>query len=391
MSPRGTFSHSRAQALPAAIPTAVPGQGPSRAPRSRRRMAGRIATWVAGIAAWSALEFTPWLGWGMSTLLPSTKAQIVAATVTPAAMIVAVLVGEQWHGRGRRYPPELVALIWGLGISMLLIAPPVGRGGGHSVAGDIAPALVFTTYGSYVVLFGLLWFLARRDDTGWAAGKRVPRSLARRGLGTTPEPLATARRIPRWRFAALAAVLPFTVVTVAVGVGVTHGDPLNPDVEIAIVPVPALAGTSLEPRVSTAELRELAALEPSLVAGELTDGQPMTRGWLVRGRTEPRPGSPGVFSISLTVSELGPDADLTAARARMAAAADGERLAEGWLPAFKQPDAAAALDGSTLFVLRMGDDSGTEATRTAQLQTLTAELTADRRAAIVEATDPERR
>ena len=372
-------------------PAALPPE-PPRAPRSRRRTAGKVVAWAVGIAAWIALEFTPWLGWGLSTLLPSTRAQIVAGTVPSAAMIVAALVGERWHARGQRYPPELVALLWGLGITMLLIAPPVGRGGGHSVAGDIVPALVFTTYGSYVVLFGFFWLLLRRDDARWAAARaRVPRRLRRRGLGTVPEPLAPARQIPRWRFAALAAVLPLVLVSVAVGIGLTRGDPLNPEVTIAVVPVPALDGTSLEPRVSTAELLELAALEPTLIADQLTDGQPMDRGWQVHGRTEPTPDSPEVFDISLTVSELGSDADLDAARARMLAAADGEQLSEGWLPAFRQPDAAAALDGSLLFVLRMDDDYGTETTRTARLQTLVAELTADRRAAIAEATDPELR
>jgi hypothetical protein len=74
----------------------------------------------------------------------------------------------------------------------------------------------------------------------------------------------------------------------------------------------------------------------------------------------------------------------------MRAAADGEHLPEGWLPAFRQGDVAAVLDGRTPLVLRAGKGNG-HPEGAVQLRALTVALTAERRAALTAATRPVRR
>jgi len=67
-----------------------------------------------------------------------------------------------------------VAFICGLLGTMLLIAGPVGRGGGHCVTVDLVPALAFTTDGSSVASFACRG--ARLAGTSQEVRVSTPRS-----------------------------------------------------------------------------------------------------------------------------------------------------------------------------------------------------------------------
>ena len=151
--------------------------------------------------------------------------------------------------------------------------------------------------------------------------------------------------------------------------------------------VAELAGTSVQPRVSTTDLTEEASIEPALLVSELTDGQPVDRMWAAAVRTRSAPGVPENTTAILTVAVLDPGADLAATAGRMTAAAEGAPSVADWVPAFDRADALAVLDDDVVLVLRVRD-GGTAAQRTAAARVLAGELTAARRAALVTATDP---
>ena len=332
---------------------------------------------LACFAAYLTLTFTTYTAWGLAALLPSTTAQLAAAAVGPLVIVLATLVGERAHARDERYPSSAFAALTGALVAMLLVAPPPGRGAGWSALVDHVPVLLFTTYGAYVALFLLF---------AWLTVRKVAR-LDALDDDVVAEP-AGFPRAGRRRTAVLAACLPLAVVAVAVPAGVRTGDPLYPELQQVSLTVPELDGSSLDERVSTVELKGMTALEPSFVADALTDGQPMERGWEIAARTAATPAAPMWSTVFITVSELADDADPDAAAAHLRAAAEGDPpLPEGWLAPFTQPDAAAVLDGDFLVVLRV-NGGGTHASRTTLVRTLAGELTAQRWAALVDATDP---
>ena len=342
--------------------------------------AAKVLAVLACFTVYLTLTFTTYMAWGLAALLPSSSAQLAAAAVGPLVIVLGAVVGERAHARKEQYPWWAFAAMLGALVAMLLIAPPPGRGAGWSALVDYVPVLLFTTYGAYGVLFALFM---------WLTVRKVTR------LDTLDDGIFVRPAGPPWarllRTAVLASLLPLAVVAVVVPAGVRTGDPMYPKLEQVTVSVPELDGSSLDERVSTVELKGMTALDPSVIADALTDGQPMARGWEIAARTAPTPEAPTGFTVLLTVSELTEDADPAAALARMRAAAEGDpKLPEGWLTPFKQPDAVAVLDGGFLVVLRV-HDGGTEASRTTLVQTLAAELTSQRRAALVAATDPETR
>ena len=374
---RSPAKRRRAAATPAA-PTA---------PRSTRRtVVAKLAAFLGllpAIWAFCWLEEQPWIGWGLAWLLPSDGAQIATAITLDVLLVAGLVLG----GRRRPFPPLLAGALGALAITMYCIAPVLGgRGGGLEPAAlHHVPHLLWTLYASYAANVLLVFAVG-----GWTDRRaRPPRRLrggrvAMRDLRfpSAAPPWSTAQR---WGAGALAAVLPVAVVTGLVVLGRHAGNPLYPPAVPRLVTVDALAGTSLQPRVSTAELREFNAMAVALTASQLTDGEAHERYWEVAAGAEDPAG--GRFDVFVSITELAADADLERAGAPIAGDTT-PRVGDGWVTAFKQDDSAAVLDGRYLLVLRIGgldeDLGGAE-----RLQQVAPELTADRRAALVAATRPE--
>ena len=212
--------------------------GPRR--RSPGRTAAKVLAVLAAVAAFLTVEFTPWMALGLATLLPTDGAQVAAGLVLPAAVAVCGLVAAR-H-RTTRWPQPLAAVFGGLAVTMLLIAPPVGRGGGGTLPVYVVPALVFTVYGTYLVMLLVGWLAVRRSDRRWAAAleaaRRRRKRWARNGAGgqlpsavPVPEVPDPPRRRPSWVTVVLAGLLPaaFLAVTVPVGLAAdAHPSPPAP-------------------------------------------------------------------------------------------------------------------------------------------------------------------
>ncbi|WP_104524977.1 hypothetical protein [Blastococcus atacamensis] len=369
------------------LQTKAPGPSEPLSPEAeQRRSAALVLGLVAAVVIGHVvLAGVPELAWGLAHLMPSGPREVLGAAVLPLGMAVATLAGERRLARGLPYPSWLRGLLWGCAATMVLLAPPPGRGDVGSAVRDLVPVFVYCTWGGFLLL-AVGWFA-----TQVLRGVRQGRDL-RRGrpdLGPPPaEPQGWAPLVVRL---VVTAAVPVALLAGMVAVGRDAGDPLHPTLDPVVVSVPALAGAPLEQQVSTVELEGMAALEPSMLADELTGGEPMDRGWRALLLTAPAPGVPAGSRVFLTVSELSGDADPDAARAQMVAeveAEGGEPLPEGWLAVFRQSYGAAALDGRFLIVLEAGEDDGTVASRTDLMRTAVAALTPDRRAAVIEATDP---
>ncbi|MCA0146568.1 hypothetical protein [Blastococcus sp. LR1] len=326
------------------------------------------------------------LAWGMEHLMPTGGRQALGAAILPALLGLAAVVGELSVARGRRYPAWLSGLMVGTAATSFLVAPPPSRYDDGVL--EAVPVFAYCTWGSYLLVVGGC-LLVVRLRLKWAAsaagqGRPGPPSIPSKGPGP--------RRVRLLVRVAVIIAVPVLVVPGLIAVGRERGEP--PIVDAVVVAVPGLAGSRFEERASTAELEETAAWAASLLAGELTDDQPLDRGWKVLLRTTTAPGTPADARVFLTVWALSDDADLDAARAQLAAeveAEGGEPLPEGWLAAFTQSYGAAALDGRFLIVLEAGEDDETVAARTALMRAAAAALTPERRAAVLEATDPESR
>lgn len=162
---------------------------------------------VVFLAAVVTLWATPYLGRGLSWLLPHPALQVAAGAAIPAAVLGTVLQGMR-RPLGERFPWRLQSRIWGLLWMLWLLAPWGGRGAGGGGAGahGSVHALVLTCYAGWVVLVAVVWPLA-----GWDRRRR-------RRAGSAEE----ARPLPR-RYARRAAVLPIALVLVAVPVGLLVG------------------------------------------------------------------------------------------------------------------------------------------------------------------------
>ncbi|TFV52853.1 hypothetical protein [Blastococcus sp. TF02A-35] len=360
---------------------------------ARRRVdeAGRQLGWrgtvalVLGIAAVVTLLMTPWMGRGLALLLPSAWAQVAAGVLLTAGVVGCFVAGVR-RPPNKRFPPTLAAVCAGLTATIWLLAPIGGRGSGAAApaAGESVAPLILTSYLSWPVIAVTLGVLS------WWDNRR------RRRRGEDPDGISRSHRTPSRRSWLIGAGIPTGVAVVAVTLGLVAGPPASetrPGIAaedagpLRVVDVPSLSGTSLSPRMGAVE-RPVDEVHSFLgvMLDDLTRAAPMSRWWTVLAQVEEAPGEYDPL-VRLSVVDLAPGADQAAVAATVPTSTGGRAGGDWWLVADEAEawETAAVADGGTLLVLHVGEGSSGGA-RQQTLETLTTELTAERRAALAEAT-----